>query len=201
MKNNSSKNMNEEFAFEDFGLVKQTLMACAFPALVSKYNGEDGEEFYKGFLPGFEDANVSDLTDENECVEYLQDLLDDKVEELIVEGKMLPDVEEDKKLLKDNPDYKIVYLDINVYALPEGCGHHCHECHGECDGECDCDDDCDHDEDEEYDDCGCGHSSCHCGDHCTCSEDNSCGCDCSKSCDCDDDCDCDDNCSCGCKDK
>ena len=166
MKKNNHNNQD----FEEVQLVKQTLMAAAFPALVTSYKGEEEEEFVKGFLPGFKDNEVSDMLDENECVEYLQDLLDDKVEELITEGKQLPDIEEDEELLKKNPGYKIVYLDINVYALPEECHHHCHECSGECDCDedddcCDCDENCD---------CGCEGEGCNCGEDCHCTEENHC---------------------------
>ena len=195
-----SKKKHDNQNAENVQLIKQTLMASAFPALITHYEGEDGERFVKGFLPGFKDNEVSDMLDEDECVQYLQDLLDDKVEELVVEGKMLPDVEEDEELIKKHPGYQIVYLDINVYALPdECCHHHCHECNGSCDCDeeyydCDCEDDCDcecedcNDDccDDDCDcgcgnshhDCGCGGEHCNCGDDCHCTEENHCSSDC-----------------------
>lgn len=134
-----SKKLNdyEDCLFGD-SLVKRTLMAAAFPALIKQDTKEDGV-FYEGFLPGFPYSDVDDMEDENECVELLQDMLDDEIEKLVVDGKELPDVESDEELLKEYPGYKIVYLDINVYAEPdEKCSHDCKHCHGECE---DADDD------------------------------------------------------------
>lgn len=166
-------NSQGNFFFDETELVKQTLMAAAFPALVTSYKSDDGETFYKGFLPNFKDADICDLASEDECIDYLQDLLDDKVEELIITEKELPDVEEDELLLKHNPGYKIVYLDINVYALPEECHHHCHECDCGCENDYECDDECNC-----HDDCGCGSENCHCGDDCSCTPQDNCGCNC-----------------------
>lgn len=157
---------------ENHDLVKTTLMAAAFPALVVSEE-KDGQVSYKGFLPGFEFASVEDIETEDELVETLQDMLDDEVEELVVFGKSLPNVEEDDELLKKNPGYKIVYLDINVYASKEemeyydACTHDCHTCGGHCHDEgCNCeDDDC---EDEH---CGCHDEDCDCEDDCDCDED------------------------------
>lgn len=168
---------------ENHDLIKRTLMVAAFPALIKGVT-KDGEESFEGFLPGFEFAQIAEIATEEELVETLQDMLDDEVEELVVFGKSLPFVDEDEVLMEKYPEYKIVYLDINVYATKEeldyydscthdcsSCGHHCH------DEDCDCEDD--------YDDCDC------CGDD-----------------ECDDDCDCgchdhddsDEECNCGCCD-
>ena len=148
---------------ENHDLVKKTLMACAFPALIRQVK-KDKETFFEGFLPGFEFARVEDMEDEDELVEMLQDMLDDEVEELVVFGKSLPNLPEDEELLKKHAGYKIVYLDINVYASKD---------------------------DDEFD--GCTHDCCSCGGHCGEEHDHHCdcgdeGCDCG----CDDDCDCDD---------
>ncbi len=130
----------EDYLFGD-SLIKRTLMAAAFPALIRQVTKEDGV-FYEGFLPGFPYSDVDDMEDENECVELLQDMLDDEIEKLVVDGKELPDVESDEELLKEYPEYRIVYLDINVYAEPdEKCSHDCQHCHGDCDD--------DEDDDEE----------------------------------------------------
>ena len=157
---------------ENHDLVKRTLMVSAFPALIKEIE-KDGETMFSGFLPGFEFAQVDDLESEDELVETLQDMLDDEVEELVVFGKSLPNLPEDEELLKNNKGYKIVYLDINVYASKDDedfydCSHDCSTCGGHCheeyEDECDCDDDCDC-EDEHCDchenkhlhscDCGC----------------------------------------------
>ena len=167
-------------------LIKRTLMVAGFPALIKKTKTEKGE-FYEGFLPGFEFANINEIENENECVEYLQDMLDDEVEELVVFGKSLPFVEDDDILLKKNPSYKIVYLDINVYATKDELDYF--DCHHDCDccsHDCNCDDDdCDCDDDYECDCCdeNCGHDDC---DDCDCCDDENCDC----CCDHDDDCDC-----------
>ena len=191
---------------ENHELVKRTLMVAAFPALIKKVENK-GVESFEGFLPGFDFAEVKDIETEEEIVEILQDMLDDEVEELIVFGKCLPNVDEDDVLLEKYPESKIVYLDINVYASKEdldGCSHDCSCCeHG-----CDC-------EDDYYeDDCDCG-----CHDHCDCEDecDDDCDCGCHEShceCGCDDDCDCGchgnsesdvctcgDDCKCGCHDE
>ncbi len=169
-------------------LIKRTLMVAAYPALIKTVE-KDGDSFYEGFLPGFNDAKVEDLESEDECVEYLQDILDDEVEELVCMGKSLPYVEEDDVLMEKYPNHKIVYLDINVYATREelnyydacagecgSCGHKCGEddFYDDCDCDCDCEDCL-----EDYNVCDCGHHH-----HCDCDD---CG---------DDDCD-NGNCSCG----
>jgi len=163
---------------ENHDLIKRTLMVAAFPGLIKETN-ENGKVNYHGFLPGFEFAET-DTADENECVEQLQDMLDDEVEELVVFGKSLPDVAEDDELLKTYPGYKIVYLDINVYATAEELRYY-----DECKHDCSC---CDHD-------CGCEDEDMYedyCEDDCCCDDD----CDCEDDCDCDDDCE-DDHCTCG----
>ena len=160
---------------ENHDLVKRTLMVAAFPALIRQVS-KDGEELYEGFLPGFEFSEVSDFSSEDELVETLQDMLDDEVEELVVFGKSLPNIEEDDELLKKHQGYKIVYLDINVYASKddlEGCTHDCHSC------SCGCHDDFDeYDEFEEDEDCDCGchhhgdEDDCDCDDECDCDHDD-----------------------------
>lgn len=142
---------DKEDFFEDYGfgetLEKKTLMASAYPALIRGVE-EDGQVLYEGFLPGLQDSDVEDTEDENECVELLQDILDDKVEELIENERELPDVESDEKLLEKYPGYKIVYLDINVYvSRGEYCHHDCEGCH-HCDN--DEEDEDEEDEDESY---------------------------------------------------
>lgn len=156
---------------ENHELVKRTLMVAAYPAMV-KQEEKDGKAVFSGFLPGFEFCEVEDIYEIGECMQQLQDLLDDEVEELIVFEKQLPDLPSDEELMQMYPGYDIRFLDINVYALPDEelgcsgdcscCGHHCHEeefdeCEDEdCDchhhHDCDCDDDCDDDCD-----CGCHH--------------------------------------------
>lgn len=148
--------MKEEKKEEQYGdivynhdLKKHTIMVAGFPALVTSYVA-GGQTLYKGFLPGFEFAQVEGIEDEETCVDYLQDMLDDEVEELVVFGKSLPNVAEDDELMKQYPDYKIVYLDINVYATEDDenyydCTHDCSCCHGHCHDHCD-DDDCDCDD-------------------------------------------------------
>jgi len=200
-------------------LIKRTLMVSAFPALV-KESEKNGKTYYDGFLPGFEFSEVKGAVEIGECMEQLQDLLDDCVEELIVFEKQLPNLPEDEELLEQNPGYVVRYLDINVYAEPEemGCScdcddcsshHHCDcgcedDCDDDCDCGCSCDDDYDCDDDDECS-CGCGCGpDCDCGcqegKECTCTDDN-CNCGCHDHCDCgDEDCDCDDDCDCGCKD-
>lgn len=150
--------------FVEEKLVKRTLMAAAFPALVKSYS-KDGYTFFEGFLPGFKDVRALDMEDEDSCVEYLQDLLDDEVENLVVTGHQLPDIASDEELIKKYKDYKIVYLDINVYVREDGCD--CCDCGDDCDCcDCDCGDDCDCDEEH---DCGChGHHHHHCEDECDC---------------------------------
>ena len=67
--------------------------------------------------------------------------------------------EEDDELMKKYPGYKIVYLDINVYATKEelnyfdSCGHDCSCCGDDC---CCEDDDCE---------CGCEDDECECHGH------------------------------------
>ena len=149
---------------ENHDLVKRTLMVAAFPALI-KETTKDGEESYEGFLPGFEFCEVSDIASEDELVETLQDMLDDEVEELVVFGKSLPNIDEDEKLLEKYKGYKIVYLDINVYASKDDldeCSHDCHSC------SCGCHDE-DFEEYEEYEDCEddeCDDDDCDCHDGC-----------------------------------
>ena len=157
--------------FVEEKLVKRTLMASAFPALVKSYI-KDTDTLFEGFLPGFKDVRAVDFESEEDCVEYLQDLLDDEVENLVVTGHQLPDVASDEELLKKYSEYKIVYLDINVYVREGSCDGDCcgcHDCDDDCacdDEDCDCDDECDCDEDC---DCGChGEGHCECGDDCTC---------------------------------
>ena len=148
-------------------LIKRTLMVSAFPALV-KETEKDGKPYYEGFLPGFEFSEVEGSHDIGECMEQLQDLLDDNVEELVVFGQQLPNLPEDEELEEQNPGYAVRYLDINVYAEPEDMPYIC-GCEGECDDECDCDC-CGHDCDCD-DDCDCDEHHCHC-------EDDDCDCDC-----------------------
>ena len=69
-------------------LKKHTIMVAGFPAMITSYVA-GGKTLFKGFLPGFEFAQVEGIEDEAECVEYLQDMLDDEVEELVVFGKSL----------------------------------------------------------------------------------------------------------------
>lgn len=218
-KNNEKQKFGD--IIENHDLIKRTLMVSAYPALIRSVV-KDGDTLFEGFLPEFEFARIEDIATEDECVEYLQDMLDDEVEELVVFGKSLPNVAEDEKLLKDNPDYKIVYLDINVYATKEeldiydSCNHNCSCCSNKC-GEdefydedfyeecgCDCDDDdCD-------DDCDCAHHHCHSNydnddDDCCCTphhyhehncEHHNHNCNCEE--DCYEDVDyCDDDCNCG----
>lgn len=181
---------------ENHELVKRTLMVAAYPALIREVEKE-GQKCFEGFLPGFEFAQVSDIFDEDEIVEVLQDMLDDEVEELVVFGKSLPFVEEDDELVEKYPEHKIVYLDINVYATKEeldyydSCTHDCASCGHHCDcGEedCDCDDDCDCGCCED-DDCDCHDEKCECG--CECDDDCDCGCHDGGECNChEDDCDC-----------
>ena len=173
---------------ENHELVKRTLMVAAYPALIKEVEKE-GQKCFEGFLPGFEFAQVSDIYDEDEVVEVLQDMLDDEVEELVVFGKSLPFVEEDDELVEKYPEHKIVYLDINVYATKEeleyydGCTHDCSSCGHHCDcGDDDCcEDDCDCEECNCDDDCDCG---CHEGQECNCGchdhdkEDHKCDCGC-----------------------
>lgn len=171
-KKGNDNNLENELINEE-PLIKRTLMVAAYPALIKAEVKEDGT-FYKGFLPGFT-TTVEDLENEDECVEYLQDILDDEVENLVCLGKSLPFVEEDEKLLKEYPDHKIVYLDINVYATKEeleyydGCAGDCASCkHGCCDDDCDCE--------EYYDDCDCcGDDDCDCCNEDDCDDDD-CGC-------------------------
>ena len=172
---------------ENHELIKRTLMVAAYPALIKQVE-KDGEKSFEGFLPGFEFAQVSDIFDEDEIVEVLQDMLDDEVEELVVFGKSLPFVEEDDELMEKYPDHKIIYLDINVYATKEeldyydGCTHDCASCGHHCDcGDEECfDDDCD------------------CEDHCDCEDEDECDCGCHH----DEDCNCeDDECDCGCNEE
>ena len=190
---------------ENHELIKRTLMVAAYPALIKEVEKE-GQKCFEGFLPGFEFAQVSDIYDEDEIVEVLQDMLDDEVEELVVFGKSLPFVEEDDELTEKYPEHKIVYLDINVYATKEeldyydGCTHDCSSCGHHCDcgdDECCDDDDCDCCDDDccDDDDCDCGchdHGDCDCGCHEEdgCDDDCDCGCH-EHECHCEDDaCDC-----------
>lgn len=189
---------------ENHELIKRTLMVAAYPALIKEVEKE-GQKCFEGFLPGFEFAQVSDIYDEDEIVEVLQDMLDDEVEELVVFGKSLPFVEEDDELAEKYPNHKIVYLDINVYATKEeldyydGCTHDCSSCGHHCDCEDDecCDDDCDCCGDECCDD------DC-CDEHCDCDDDCDCGCQEGDDCNCgchEHDCHChDEECDCGCHD-
>jgi len=160
---------------ENHDLIKRTLMVAAFPALI-KSHMKDDEEVFQGFLPGFDFATIDDVESEEEIVETLQDMLDDEVEELVVFGKSLPNVDEDDVLMKNNPGYKIVYLDINVYATKDeldyydSCAHDCSCCSHHCGEEDDefsdgCEDDCCCDEEE----CDCEDDECDCHDeHCDC---------------------------------
>ena len=161
---------------ENHDLVKRTLMVSAFPALIKQVK-KGNETFYKGFLPGFDFCDVDDMENEDELVETLQDMLDDEVEELIVFGKSLPNLPEDEELLKDNKGYKIVYLDINVYANKNDedfydCNHDCSCCGGYCndgcedeDCDCDCDDEnCKCDAEDCCEDKNCNHKHCNCND-------------------------------------
>ena len=197
---------------ENHELIKRTLMVAAYPALIKEVK-KDGQKCFEGFLPGFEFAQVSDIFDEDEIVETLQDMLDDEVEELVVFGKSLPFVEEDDELMEKYPEHKIVYLDINVYATKEeldyydGCTHDCSSCghHCDCGDDCDCEDGCDCGDES---DCGCSDDcgdNCDCGCHDKCDENCDCGCQDDKKCDCHDEkcncgCECDDGCECGCHD-
>ena len=201
---------------ENHELIKRTLMVAAFPALIKGVT-KDGEQSFEGFLPGFEFAEIEDVSTEEELVEMLQDMLDDEVEELVVFGKSLPFVDEDEVLLEKYPEHKIVYLDINVYATKEeldyydncthdcsSCGHHCHDEDCDCcdDDDCDCGchdhDDCDCCDDECDDDCDCG---CHEHTDCGCDEECDCGCQEGKECTCGDECNCGcldgEECTCG----
>lgn len=202
-------------------LIKRTLMVSAFPALV-KETEKDGKTYYEGFLPGFEFSEVEGSFDIGECMEQLQELLDENVEELVVFGQQLPNLPEDDELMEQNPGFVVRYLDINVYAEPEDMPYIC-GCEGECDDDCctcghdcDCDDEecdchehnchCDCDDEDDECDCGCGCGpDCDCGckdgKECTCDDEN-CHCGCHEhECDCDDEeCDCDEDCDCGCKD-
>ncbi len=146
--------MKEEKKEEKYGdiiynhdLKKHTIMVAGFPAMITNYVA-GGETLYKGFLPGFEFAQVEGMEDEETCVDFLQDMLDDEVEELVVFGKSLPNVAEDDELMHQYPNHKIVYLDINVYATEDDenyydCTHDCSCCHGHCHDDCDDDCDCD----------------------------------------------------------
>ena len=167
-------------------LVRQTLMPHAFPAMITSYQ-KDGTTLYKGFLPGFEFCEVEDLEDEKTCLLYLQDRLDDEVEELVVLGKSLPNVQSDEVLLKENPNYKIAYLDINVYVEQDFCS--CSHCEGEhdCKAGCDCESDNNHKKSckKQLPDHSVENNK-----HCTCS-----CCDAEDDC-CDDDCNCGGNCGC-----
>ena len=213
----SKKQTFGDIVYDD-NLVKRTIMVSAFPALIKEVK-KDGESVFEGFLPGFEFAEIKDMTDEFECVEYLQDMLDDEVEELVVFGKSLPNVDEDNILMQKYPDYKIVYLDINVYVDKHSvCSDDCHNCEscgtGHCqhDHDCDCDDhdcdccdcDCDeHDHDCDCDcDCDCEHEDCDCNyyncDDYDCEDDYDDGDD--DDCDDDDDDDEDDGCDYDCED-
>ncbi len=203
-KNNDNKQKFGDIV-ENHDLIKRTLMVAAYPALVKAVKKEE-DTLYEGFLPGFDFAVLEDIASEDECVEYLQDMLDDEVEQLIVVGKSLPNIEEDDKLLKKYPGFKIVYLDVNVYATKEelkyydDCIHDCTSCSGSCkeqgyfdaceDDECEC-----HSYHFGYD-----IDNCDCDDACDCCGDDACDCGCHDhfNCDCDDEaCDCDDT-SCNC---
>ena len=172
---------------ENHDLVKRTLMVAAYPALI-KSVVKEGDELFEGFLPGFEFAQIDDIATEDECVETLQDMLDDEVEELVVFGKSLPYVEEDDVLMKKYPDHKIVYLDINVYATKDELDYY-----DSCSHDCSC---CDHDcgDYDEYDECDCGCEDDCCDDDCDCREHHHEHCDCGshhehnhKNCTCKDD--------------
>ena len=71
---------------ENHDLIKRTLMVAAYPALIKSVK-KDEDDLFEGFLPGFEFAKIEDIVSEDECVETLQDMLDDEVEELVVFGK------------------------------------------------------------------------------------------------------------------
>ena len=180
------KKQDEKPTFGDIiyndNLVKRTLMASAYPAMIKRVE-KDGETSFEGFLPGFEFAEIKDMKDEYECVDYLQDMLDDEVEELVVFGKTLPNIGNDEELMSKYPDYNIVYLDINVYVDKNTlCDSDCSSCSGcssyEYDDDCDCDDD----------DCCCCDDDCDCDDDCCCEEEE------------EDDCGCGDDCCCHKKD-
>lgn len=111
------KNDFNDMFFPD-NLEKRTIMVSAFPALVKEVQKEDST-FYEGFLPGFEFNKIEDFEDEEDLIEYLQELLDDEVEKLVEEENPLPNVLSDEELLKMYKGYKIVYLDINVYVQKE----------------------------------------------------------------------------------
>ena len=132
-------------------LVKRTLMVAAFPAMV-KAETKDGKKSFLGFLPGFEFCSVDDAASIGECMQSLQDKLDDEIESLILRNEGLPPLPDDEGLLKAYPGFEIKMLDINVWALADdgcGCGCGCEGEHDECSCGCGCGDDCD-------DDCGCG---------------------------------------------
>ncbi|MDR0849886.1 MAG: hypothetical protein LBN07_00160 [Christensenellaceae bacterium] len=115
------------------GLVKRTLMVAAYPAMV-KNETKDGEVKFVGFLPGFEFCSVEDIASIGECMQLLQDKLDDEVESLILKNEGLPFLPDDETLLKAYPGFEIKMLDINVWALPDDgndcCGgeHYHHHC-------------------------------------------------------------------------
>ncbi len=166
---------------ENHELVKRTLMVAAFPAMV-KEEVKDGHKVYSGFLPGFDFCEVDNIEEIGECMQVLQDMLDDEVESLIVFGKQLPDLGEDDELMEQYPGYDIRMLDINVYALPDEdlctgdcscCSHGCAEMPEQmhphhCD--CGCEDEEEYDECED-DDCDCHHHHHVCEDeHCDCQD-------------------------------
>jgi len=129
--------------FIDSGLVKQTLMAEAFPSLI-KRGILDGVEVFSGMLPGFENAMAEAMDDLDELTELLQEMLDTEVEELILTGKELPYLPDDEELIKKFPGHEVKLLDINVWAYPDdfadtGCGCGCDGHHVHDDG-CDCGD-------------------------------------------------------------
>ncbi len=180
MTKKDNENKDRHFEKTEFGdivkdtsLIKRTLMVSAFPALV-KESEENGKKIFSGYLPGFEFSEVEDAKDIGDCTQQLQDLLDDNVEELVVFGKQLPNLPDDETLLKNNPGYKIMYLDINVYAYPddleewdECCDDDCDCCSGGCHHDDCCDDDCDcHHTDEHK--CNCDHENEH---KCNCNHD------------------------------
>lgn len=148
---------NETSKKQEFGdivhmpnLIKRTIMVAAYPALV-KSETEDGIEKFLGFLPGFEFCSVEGISEIGECMQLLQDKLDDEVESLILKNEGLPFLPDDEELLKAYPGFEIKMLDINVWAFPdEGCdccgdGHE----HSHC-GCGSCEDEGDHGH------CGCG---------------------------------------------